>query len=180
MTLNDFFFGSYGWSEEHAPLLFLAALLFPVAGALAARVGKGGKTDADGKFIASAVVGLAMIWLFIEVTAIAIGVGVLDKSVLEANILLLAAPIVCAFGSVMAMRLVVPLNQIGSVRTIYDLLVFAAGCALVIGVCSKFRGWGIVFFGSFTQLILIGALALFLLYRLGKRAFGLSPRARVD
>src|SRR3954464_14107997 len=100
MTLDEFFFLVYAWADVHAVEVFCAAIALPVLGTIAAQIGKGGKTDADGRMIASIVMAVAIAAVLLEVLSLGIAIGVKNQSVLEANLLLLVAPIVCLVGSV--------------------------------------------------------------------------------
>ena len=172
MTLDEFFFLVYAWSEVHAVEVFAAAIALPVVGTIAAWIGRGGQTDTDGRMIASVVIGVALAAVMLEVLALGIALGVKNQSVLEANVLLLVAPLLCLVGCVIGIRRVFPLNELGSVKSAVDVSAFVLGCLSVIWVFSKFRGWSLIFFGSFGQLIVIALFAAFLLWRLYKRAFG--------
>jgi hypothetical protein len=131
MTVDQFFFLVYAWCEVHAGEVFAAAIALPIIGTLAAMVGKAGKTDADGRLIASVVIGIALAAAALEVLGIGVALGLKNLSLFDANLLLLVAPVI-----------------------------------------SKFRGWSVVFFGSFGQLLLVGLFAGLLLWRLYRRAFG--------
>ncbi|MGC4115493.1 MAG: hypothetical protein QM765_13000 [Myxococcales bacterium] len=176
MTLADFFGASYAWADANALFILAVAVLVPVAGTALAWLGKGGRTDSDGKLVASAVMGFALVGVLVELGAIFVARSALGVSLLSANLLLLVAPVVCLAGSVLGIRLVFPLSQLGSVKTATDLGLFLLACGGLLWVMSKFRGWSVVFFGSILQLLVIGALALFVLWRLYRRAFGLSRR----
>jgi hypothetical protein len=58
------------------------------------------------------------------------------------------------------------------VRTLGDLAVFALACMALLWLLSKFRGWGVAFFGGLGSLALIGLFAALLLRGLYRRAFG--------
>lgn len=173
MTLGDMLRSAYGWADLNAHWVLLAAALVPVVGTLAARVGKGGKTDADGKLIASLVMGLALVAVVLEVGCLFIARSALGADVLQANVLLVVAPVVCLAGSVVGLRLVFPLTELGSVRTAVDLGAFLLACAAVVWLASRFR-WGVLFVGSIGQLVVILALAALVLRRMYRRAFGAS------
>jgi len=183
MTLADFFALSYAWADQNASFILAAALLIPLVGTALAWIGKGGRTDADGKFIASAVMGLALVGVLVELAAIFVARSILGTSLLSANLLLLLAPVVCLAGSVLGIRMVFPLSQLGSVKTATDLGLFLLACGAALWLMSKFRGWGVLFMGSFMQLVVIGLLGLFVLWRLYRRAFGITgtrPAQQVD
>src|SRR5688500_17418491 len=110
MTVDEFFFLVYAWSEVHALELFLCGMSLPVVGTVAAWIGRGGQTDADGRFIASAVMAIALAAVVLEVLAIGIALGLKNLTLLDANLMLLIAPILCLIGCVVGIRRVFPLN----------------------------------------------------------------------
>ena len=172
MTVDEFFFLVYAWSEVHAVEVFAAGIVLPILGTLAAMIGRGGKTDADGKLIASVVMAIAIAAMVLEVLAIGIALGLKNLTLFDANVLLLIAPIVCLVGCVVGIRRVFPLNELGSVKSAFDVSAFVIACLSVMWIFSKFRGWSLVFFGSFGQLVVVALFAALLLWRLYKRAFG--------
>ena len=150
----------------------MGALLIPVIGTLLAWIGKGGRTDRDGRLIASSVVLFGLGAFLLEVLAVAVGRLAFERSILEVNVILVIAPVACLAGCVLGIRLVFPLNQLASVRSMTDVGLFVAACLVVLWLFSKFRGWGIVFWGDLGQLLIIGVLGFFLLKRLYRRATG--------
>jgi hypothetical protein len=177
MTVDEFFFLVYAWCEVHSVEVLAAAIALPVLGSLAAWVGKGGKTDADGRLIASGVMAVALGAVLLEVLALGIALGVKNLSLFDANLLLLVSPVLCLVGCVLGIRRVFPLSQLGSVKSAVDVSAFVVACLAVMYFFSKFRGWSLVFFGSFAQLLVVLLLAALLIWRLYKRAFGGSPVA---
>jgi len=177
VTLSQFLVAAYAWAVAQRTIILIVALAVPVLGTLLARIGKAGKSDADGRFIASVVVGIGIVAVMLEMLAVALGAGVLGHSVLEGDVLLLASPVLCLGLSLLGIRLVFPLNQLASVRTAVDVGAFVLACAVVVWFFSKFRGWGLLFFGSITQLVLLLVLGFFLIRRLWRRAFGGQARA---
>ena len=176
MTINDLLFHSYGWADQNAGIILLASVLWPVVGTVAARIGKGGKTEADGRLIASTVMGVALVAVALEFFALFIARAVEGKSLLDANAVLVVAPLVALVGSAIGIRMVFPLSELGSVRTAADLTIFLLALAGLGYFFSKFRGWGIVFFGSFLQLVVVLAVAIFFIWRLWRRALGMNPK----
>lgn len=174
MTLNEFFDSTYQWGEQNAQLILLLGVAVPALGTLLAFIGKGGKTDEDGRFIASMVMGLAMFAVVLEVMAIFVGVYIRGSSLMDANAALLAAPIICLVGSVLGLRLVFPLAEIGVVRSILDMVGFFVSCLFVIWFMSKFNGWYIGIHGSLFTFVIIVVIGLFFLRRQYRRAFGLD------
>lgn len=172
MSLADILINAYGWLDDRAAWVALACCAFPLVGTGAAWIGRGGRTDADGKVIASVVIGISAITLIAQLAAILIARVAFDASVLNANILLLIGPVICLGGSLYGIHLVFPLNQLASVRSLGDIALFCLGCGAVLWLVTQFRGWGIIFHGGLIELAAIGALSFFLLHRLFRRAFG--------
>lgn len=100
-----------------------------------------------------------------------VGVAFLDRTVLDTSVLLLAAPWLWLGLSIAGLRLVFPLSELTSWRSILDVGAFFAVCAALIWALRMFRGWGIVFFGSLLQLGLILVIAGVLLRVFFLRAF---------
>ena len=178
MTLSQFLAAAYAWAVAQRVVILIVALAVPVVGTLLARLGKAGKTDADGRLIASVVVGIGIVAVILEMLAIGIGAGVLGHSVLEGDVVLLASPLLCLGLALFGIRLVFPLNQLASVRTALDVGAFVLAGAVVVWFFSKFRGWGLLFLGGIAQLAVLVVLGYFLLRRLWRRAFG--GRAQVE
>lgn len=172
MTLQELLQACYQFAEAHAVEAFGAALLLPLVGTVLAWLGRGGQTDEDGKAIASAFVAISLFWAVLVALGVSLGVGVMQKSVLEANALLLLAPVVCLVFTLLGVKLVFPLSQLGSVKSLQDLGLFAVACVAVVWFFGKFRGWGIFFVGSVGQLVVLLVLLGWLLKRLFHRAFG--------
>lgn len=171
MSLRDLLGTIYVAAEAHALAVFMLSVLWAVLGTLLARVGKGGRSDRDGRAIASTVVGGAVLWLVLATLAAAIAHAAFKKSPLDAHILLLAAPLLCLALSVIGVRWVFPLSELASVQTLRDVGLFLLACAAGLWLLSKFRGWGIAFLGGLGDLLVIGALAIALLRILYARAF---------
>jgi hypothetical protein len=187
MTLNEFFDASHLWAEQNTQLILLLSVAIPAVGTLLAYIGKGGKTDEDGRFIASVVMGFAMFAVVIAAMALFVSISMRGSSLLDANIALLAAPIICLFGSVIGLRMVFPLSELGVVRSLMDMGWFLFSCGLVFWFMSKFDGWRIHIFGSLFTFGLLVCVAIFFLRRQYRRTFGLDrerkarpARARYD
>lgn len=175
MTLDEFFRAAYRFGDGNAlALLLICGLAYPVVATLLSMAGKGGKTDKDGKVIASVFVGAAMVLALAEIVGVFIAVAVYDASLIHASIALLCAPAACLVLTLVGVKLVFPLNQLATFRTAGDLLLLALLCGGLIWFFSKFRGWGILFFGSIFQLIVILGVVLFFIWRIFRRTFGLS------
>jgi hypothetical protein len=174
MSLRELLAALYAAAVEQRMGVLVAALAVPVVGTVAARIGKAGRTDADGRLAASLVVGFGLLAVLVEVGALALASS-LGASPWDADAVLLAAPLLCLAGCLVGIRLVFPLSELASVRTAADLGLFVAAVAGVLWLVSKFRGWGVVFLGDIGQLVAIGLLAWALLSRLHARAFGPRP-----
>lgn len=174
MTLDEAMHEAYRWGDENAAMIFLASVVAPLVGALAALVGKGGKTDKDGKVIASLVLGAAMLFVGLEAAACLAATKLAGAKLLDANALLLLSPVACLATAVIGLRLVFPLTQLGSMRTAIDLGVFLAACAGAAWLLSRFH-WGVLFRGSFAQFVVVIALAVVVLIRLWRRATRSEP-----
>jgi hypothetical protein len=178
MSLRDNLEAAYGWAVLQREAILIGCAMVPIVGAVLARIGKAGRTDADGRFIASTVVSVGISAFLIEVIAAVVATGLFGRSLLDADALLLCGPMLCLAGCLIGIRWVFPLNQLASVRTTVDVGAFVAACIGVLWLFSKFRGWGILFLGSVGQIATIGLLLWALLKRLHRRAFGSQP-ARV-
>ena len=176
MTLNELLFETYGWADRHAASILGLSLLLPALGTGLSWIGKGGKTDQDGRLIASAFIGVSLLAVTLEVFFLFLARTLHNASPLDANVALLLAPIISLVGCVAGIRMVFPLSELGSVRTAADLGAFLLCCAAIAWFFSKFRGWSLIFFGSFTQLVVVLAIAVFFMRRLYRRAFGLQGR----
>ena len=171
MTLERFLRDSYRWGDAHAAAVFLGAVVVPVLGTVFARIGKAGRTDEDGRFIANAVIGVGLLAAVLEMVSLALAKSAFGLTALQANVLLLAAPPVCLGLGLAGMRWVFPLNELASVRTAFDVGLFALALGGVAWLFSTFRGWGIYFVGNIAQLAAYLVLGAGLLKRLAKRAF---------
>ncbi|MBK6636752.1 MAG: hypothetical protein IPG34_03165 [Rhodocyclaceae bacterium] len=171
MPLREIMLNLYIAADTHALAILLGSLLWAIGGTLLARVSKAGKTDSDGRLIASIVIGGALIWLVVGVLALAIAHVGYKKGLLDANILLLLSPIACLCASMVGIHWVFPLNELATIRTLRDIAVFALACTASMWLLSQFRGWGIVFLGGLGDLLLIGAFAVAFLRVLYRRAF---------
>ncbi len=176
MTLGELLARAYAWALTHREWILLAAVLLPVVGTVLARIGKAGKTDAEGRYIASVVVGVGLSAVIVEMLALVVARSALHRSLLEADVLLLVAPLVCLAGCLIGIRWVFPLSELASVRTFLDAGAFVLACLAVLWLFSKFRGWGFLFFGSIAELVAIVVFGYALLRRLYRRAFGTGGR----
>lgn len=179
MTLDQFFRAAYLFGQQNATVLLLGfGLVFPVVATVLAWIGRGGKTDRDGKFIASLFLGAAIVALVGELVGLWVATSIYHTSVMQAPVALLAAPVLGSVLTLVGIRWIFPLNQLAPARTAGDLALLALLCGGLIWFFSKFRGWGIIFFGGIMQLVLILAVVLFFIRRIFKRAFGGGATAK--
>jgi hypothetical protein len=174
MTLNEFFDATHLWAEQNTQLILLLSVAIPAVGSLLAFIGKGGKTDEDGRFIASVVMGFAMFAVVIAAMALFVSISMRGSSLLDANVALLAAPIICLFGSVIGLRMVFPLSELGVVRSLLDMGGFLLSLGAVFWFMSKFDGWRVHIFGSLFTFVILVIVAVFFLRRQFRRTFGLD------
>lgn len=174
MTLSEVLSDAYAAVDGQGLAIFLACLGVPVVGTVAAWIGKGGRTDRDGRFFANVAVGFGLLALILEVLVIVVARAAFTANVLDANVLLLIGPPLALGLGLLGVRLVFPLSELGSARTARSALLFVLLVIAIIWFFGQFRGWGIVFFGSLAQLAALGALVWFLLRRLGRGALGKS------
>lgn len=177
MTFDEMLRAAYRWSDSNAMVLLLVlGLAFPAAAVLLSWIGRGGRTDRDGRFFASLFIGVAAAVLFAALLGVFIATSLYDASLLRAPVALLAAPLLCFALTLLGIRWIFPLNQLASARTLADLGLLLLLCGGLIWFFSKFRGWGIVFFGGILQLVVLLAVVLYFMRRVFRRAFGLDPR----
>ena len=170
MTANELLANLYRWADANAGVILILSVVLPLIGAVAARIGKGGKTDSDGRLIASVVVGSGLTVFVFEVAMLVFARSVLKTDILEANAMLLAAPVIYMGLGLATIRSVFPLSELGSFRQAADIAAFVLVCWGIVWLFGKFQ-WGVIFFGTVTQLVLILALGAILVHRLYKRAF---------
>ena len=101
MTVHELLTRGYRWADLHAAALFLGAVAWPLFGTLAAAAAKRVRSNADGRFLASSIIGVAVLAAFGESAAVSVAVGALHLSLLEANALLLISPVICLVGAVL-------------------------------------------------------------------------------
>lgn len=172
MPLRELFATLYQWADAQALALVLGALAWGLGGTLLARIARGGRSDRGGRAIANVVIGGAVLVMVASVLALGLAHMVFNRGMLDANVLLLAAPVLCVVASVAGIHWVFPLSELATVRTLRDVALFAVACAVGLWLLSRFRGWGLVFLGGIADLVVIGTLALGLLRVLYRRAFG--------
>ena len=171
LTLREIFEAAFAFADGNDVLLFALSLAVPAVGFVLAWVGRGGRTDEDGKAFANIFVFVAAVQFVVATILGYVGVAFLDRTVLDTSVLLLAAPWLWLGLSIAGLRLIFPLSELASWRSILDIGGFFVMCAVLIWALRMFRGWGIVFFGSLLQLGVILVIAGVLLRVLFVRAF---------
>ncbi|MBU61204.1 MAG: hypothetical protein CMI26_01725 [Opitutae bacterium] len=176
MTLEDFFATVYKGLLENKGLITTALVSIPVVGTLGTWIGKRGKTEKDGIFLANLVIWIATgVFAFAVIVAL-IGMS-MEKSLLQGDFMLLCAPIACVTGTFFGIRKIFPLGELSSTHTLKDIGIFLIGCLVVWFIFKTFRGWGILFFGSVIQLVLWLTAGYWLMRRMAKRAFGKNKKS---
>lgn len=170
VTLGETLSETYVWLSARSLYVLLAAVAIPALGTLLAWIGKGGKTDTDGRLIANLVIGVGLFATVLELLAVAIGIFVSGVSLFDANVVLLVAPIVCLVTSALGIRLVFPLSELGTVQAATDFVIFVLTSLAAVWLLSRFRGWGLYFLGTFTQMLLFGCFVVAMLYVMFRRA----------
>ena len=171
MTVGELLGSIDAWTAAHGTQILVGAVALPVVGTVAARIGKGGRTDRDGRAIASVAVGIALVGVLLEVILVLALREGLDREIVDMSVPVLAAPLVCLAGCLLGMRMVFPLSELASFRTFIDIGAFAIGCLVAIFLISHLR-IRVLFFGTITEMIVIGILGWFLMRRLYRRAVG--------
>jgi hypothetical protein len=170
MTLHDALVEAYAWGVVHGTVILLSAIVIPILGALAAQLGKGGRTDEDGRAIASVVVGLGALSMVLALVAVHFGHSYFGYGLLDADWRLVLAPVACLVCSLVAVRWVFPISELAGARSVGYLVLVFAGCWLLIKFFSMFEGWRMYIWGSLFELAIVLAAAGYGLWRLFKRA----------
>lgn len=181
MTLAETLTEAYRGLEAAAVPIFIVCAGVPVGGTLAAWIGRGGRTDKDGRFFANAVIAFGLLAFALEVLALLIARWALDVPLLQANILLLIGPPLALVLGLAGVRLVFPLSELGSAKTARSALLLVGLTLVIIWFLGQFRGWGIMFFGGIAQLGVLFALGWLLFKGLARKVRGKAadePRGR--
>ena len=171
MTLEEFFMSAYQGLEANRETIGTTLVTVPAVGTLGAWIGKSGKTEKDGIFLANLVIWIATGVFAIAVIVALIGMSMMGKSLLQGDLVLICAPIVCVAGTFFGIRKIFPLGELSSSHTLKDIGIFLFGCLVVWFIFKTFRGWGILFFGSVLQLVAWLVAGYWLMRRLARRAF---------
>ena len=171
----------YAWAAERSVVLFAGACALPLLGTLGAWIGKGGKSDKDGRLIANLLLIASLLLVLLELVGLVLAHRSLGRGsdmgwILEADVLLLTAPMACLGLSLLGIRLVFPLGQLETVRRLTSLGLLAGALLLGVWLLGRFH-WGVLFVAHITWLIGLGAVAVLVLWALWRRAVGpASPR----
>ena len=118
--------------------------IFPIAATLVAFFLRGGKTDRDGLFVADVAVGAAALLFAISSVLYATASMALDVSIIELQVFVLAAPLICLVGTVFGISKVFDLKRLSSVGIFQDVAIFLALLWAARWFMGKFWGWGLV------------------------------------
>lgn len=174
-TPREIFETAFAFADGNDALIFAFALAVPTVGIVLAWVGRGGRTEEDGRALANAFVFVAVVQFVVAMILGYIGAAFMERSILDTSLLLLIAPWLWLGLSIAGIHTIFPLSELTSWQSIRDIGAFFAACAVLVWLLSMFRGWGILFFGSLVQLILIFVIAGVLLRVLFIRAFRGGP-----
>jgi len=181
MTLSEALISAYAAADAHAPIVLAVGVAVPIVGTAAAWIGRGGRTDRDGRFLANLTIAFGLLAFALQIVAIGIARAAFDARLLDANALLLLAPPLTLALALVGVRVVFPLDQLGVARSARAAVLLFLLVLALVWVFGQFRGWGVVFFGSVAQLVALGALAWLLLRRLARSATGRDgAEARTD
>lgn len=176
MTLNDALHDAYGWGVLHGTAILIAAVVIPLIGALGAELGKGGRTDEDGRAIASVVIGFGVIAMLGELIALHFAHAYFKASLLDADWRLALAPALCLASCLVAVRWVFPLSQLAGARSAFCLAGVFVGCWLLLRFFQLFQGWHMTVWTSLFQLVVVLAVACYGLWWRFKRALSLDEK----
>lgn len=172
MQLGEAMQAAHSWSDANSAAILVASVVYPLASTAVAYVGRGGKTDEDGVFMANVAVTAAVAVFLLGALLLFMTLSLTNATLLDVNVALIIAPPITLAGTVLGVRKVFPLERLVIIQTLRDVALFVIACAGLVWFFSMFRGWGIVFFGGIFQLVILLGLAAFVIHRLYRRAFG--------
>lgn len=168
MTVEELLIEPYLWSASHAELVLAIAIGFPVVATILSLLFRGGRTDADGLFIADAAAGLAMLTFAVTSVIFTAASLALDVSILQMQVGVLLSPLICALGTVFGVSRVFSLKRLYTIGLLQDTVLFLLALWAARWFMGKFWGWGIFFFGGATQILfflIFGFCGLVFLFR---------------
>jgi len=166
MTLREFL----ELLNHNGGLIFLSGLGFAVIGAIATRIGKGGQSEEDGRFIGGVVAAFGATVLALEIVGLVLVWRLKPAAIADTSLALLAAPPVCCAASLYGVSLSFPLRTLGGFERMVSLVGLSAVLLGLLWLLSRFH-WGIVFFGGLAQAGLIFLVIAVIIRTLFKRAF---------
>jgi len=166
MTLREFL----ELLNHNGSLVFLSGLGFAVIGAIATRIGRGGQSEEDGRFIGGVVAAFGVAVLALELLALLLAWRMKPAALADTSLALLAAPPVCCAASLYGVSLSFPLRALGGFERMLSLVGLSAVLLGLLWLFSRFH-WGVVFFGGLAQAGLIFLVIAVLIRALFKRAF---------
>ncbi|MBF0407158.1 MAG: hypothetical protein HQM10_07385 [Candidatus Riflebacteria bacterium] len=169
MTIGDTFIAFMRAVFVYKTVIFAVAIIFPIVGAVFAAIGKRGKTDRDGRFVANFVIGASLLFFILETIILFIAHRFFSANLIQADAMLVASGPLCLAGSLFFIKLIFPLTELTIIHSIADFIVLLIFCSIAFWFISKFRGWGIYFFGGITEMITIGIVMFVFLGRLFSR-----------
>ncbi len=168
MTVEELLVTPYLWSADHSSAVLTIAAAFPVVATVTALLLRGGKTDRDGLAVADLAVGAALVVFAVSSLFYAAASLSLDLSILDMQVAVLIAPLICCVGTLFGVSRVFKLRRLNAIGLLQDVGLFLGLLWCARWFMGKFYGWGIVFFGGVGALFLflaIGLLALLILFR---------------
>ena len=141
LTLYEAITQPYLWADSHALIVLAAAVLIPTFGTGAAWIGRGGKTDKDGLFIANALFGFSLFVFSLSSVGAFVATSMLELDLFEGNFLVMVSPLVCLVFTAFGVLRVFPLSRLWSTQVIVDITAVVLACWAISWFVGKFGGW---------------------------------------
>ena len=87
--MREIVLGGYAWAERYSVIFFGLAVVVPIVGTWAAIIGKGGRTDRDGRVYANVLILVAVAQFVLTMVVGFVGIVFLDRSIWDTDILLI-------------------------------------------------------------------------------------------
>ena len=155
LTLEQSLLGLYDAAAAQGAWLLGASVVIPLLGTLAAWIGRGGRTDQDGRAIANGLLLTAMSVFILGLLAATVWIAILDRSLLQLSWQLVLGPPLWFGLTLASVHRVFDLRELRAGQLLRDAGLLLALVAAVLWFFAQFRGWGVVFLGGISQLILI-------------------------
>lgn len=172
VTLEQSLLQLYDGAASRGVWLLAASVVVPSLGTLAAWIGRGGRTDKDGRLLANGLIFLALAVFLVGLLAAAVGVTLMDRSLLQAEWTLLLTPIMWLGLTLAGVHRVFHLADLRAGQLARDAALLLLVVAALLWFFSQFRGWGIVFFGGILQLVVILGVVVWFIRALIRRMAG--------